>query len=252
MTHPLGLVVLAIAGLAAGAINAAVGSGTLISYPALLAIGLAPIPANATNNVGVLFGSMSATYSYRSLLRGRVRTLAPALVLAFAGSVGGAELVLLLPEHVFKIVIPWLILFATASVALGGRTTRLVRRRYPHAHKSGHALATLAAPVGAYGGYFGAAQGVILMALLGVFYDEDPQAANAAKNLLAATANAAAAIVFAFSGRVHWGVAAILAVSATLGGLTGGALARRASPALLRALVIVVGLIAAISLLVAN
>ena len=239
----------AVAGLLAGAINAAVGSGTLISYPALLAAGLAPIPANATNNVGVLFGSISATVSYRGLLRDRWRRLALASAAAAVGGAVGAGLVLALPPHVFAAVIPWLILFAVLLVLGQGRISAVLRRRFPAAHGSSGALAGVAFPTAVYGGYFGAGQGVILMALLGLTYDEDVQRANGAKNLLAAIANGTAAIVFAVSGRVDWPLMAILAVAATLGAQVGGRLAMRARPAVLRGLVVLVGLIAAASLL---
>ena len=239
----------AVAGLFAGAINAAVGSGTLISYPALLAAGLPPVPANATNNIGVLFGSISATASYRPLLRDRWSRLRWGVVAAGVGGAAGAGLVLALPTAVFAAVVPWLIVLAVVLVAVQGRMSNWLRRALPNAHGSSSALALVALPTGVYGGYFGAGQGVILMGLLGITYDADVQRANGAKNLLAATANGTAAVVFAFSGRVNWEYTGILAIAAIIGGTIGGQLARRARPAVLRVLVILVGLVAAGSLL---
>ncbi len=242
--------IVALAGVVAGTINAVVGSGTLLSYPVLLAVGLPAIPANATNTVGLFFGSVSATASYRSLLAGRWHRLRWGLAAATIGGTCGALLVLSLPPRVFSAVIPWLILFAAGLVAVQTHFTRWVRRRWPQAHENSGTLAVATLPTGIYGGYFGAGQGVILMALLGLTYDSDVQRANGAKNLLAAAANGAAAVVFAFSGRVNWWVAPILAVAAVVGGQVGGRTARRLSPAVLRGVVVFVGVIASISLLV--
>ncbi|MEI7777827.1 MAG: sulfite exporter TauE/SafE family protein [Actinomycetes bacterium] len=237
-------------GIVAGAINAAVGSGTLLSYPVLLAIGLPAIPANATNTVGLFFGSVSATASYRSLLVGRWRRLRWGLAAAMTGGTCGALLVLSLPPRVFSAVVPWLILFAAGLVAIQTRFARWVRRRWPQAHENSGTLAAAALPTSIYSGYFGAGQGVLFLAVLGLTYDSDVQRANAAKNLLGAVASGPAAVVFAISGRVNWWVALILAVAALIGGQVGGRTARRLSPAVLRGVIVLVGVVASVSLLV--
>lgn len=242
---------LVVAGFAGGTINAIVGSGTLLVYPALLAIGLPPVVANGTNTTGLCLGSLSSAYGYRRELAGRMRRLALPLAGSVTAACFGAWLVISLPERVFVAVVPWLILMAALLVAVQPRVVRWLRSR-----NSGDRTAstpTLTAAVtasGVYGGYFGAAQGVILMAILGTLYDRDLQKANGAKNLMATGANVAAAVVFALAGRVDWLAALLVAVGAITGGLIGARLGRRLPDRVMRAAVVVVGVIAAASLLV--
>lgn len=279
-------VLLAVAGVGAGAINAAVGSGTLLTYPALLAAGLPPVTANATNCVGLAPGSGAAAWMYRTRLGGRRRQLTLlAIATALGGSVGAA-LVLILPARVFVSLVPWLIVFACALVVLNPILVRIVGKRAarptaeerdlaplpslgaasdgmfeaqvaqdaalegPPARLGEAPMSPAAVPVlgvvGVYCGYFGAGQGVASMAALTTLYDPDVQHSNAAKNLLAAFANAAAGVVFIMSGSVEWIPAIIVAASSIVGGLAGGGLARRLPQPALRALVICVGLYAAI------
>lgn len=241
--------ILVAAGIGAGAINGVVGSGTLLTYPVLLALGLPPVSANATNTTGLSIGSLSSAYAYRRELSGRRGLLVPMIIASASGAVVGALLVLLLPERVFTAVIPWLILGAVVLVACQPFISRAVRSRAqtrgvdPARHRP--AVTAGVGFTGIYGGYFGAAQGVILMAVLGLLYDADPQHANAAKNLMAAAANLSAAIVFMVAGRVWWGSAVCLAIGALVGGSVGANAARRLSPVALRGAVVAVGIVAA-------
>ena len=242
--------ILAGAGLAAGGINAVVGSGTLITYPVLLATGLSPVVANGTNTTGLCVGSVSSAVGYRRELAGRMRQLTIPLIGSFVAAIGGALLVIALPEKVFTTVVPWLILMAAVLVAVQPRITAWLRARRDDRPHSTAALTAGVSASGVYGGYFGAAQGVILMAVLGVLYDHDLQRANGAKNLMASAANVAAAIVFSLSGRVNWGAAVLLAIGSLVGGSLGARVGRRLPDRVMRSAVVVVGVVAALSLLV--
>lgn len=242
-------VLLLLAGLAAGTVNTIVGSGSLITFPTLLAFGYPPLLANVTNNVGVLPGSFSGLAVSRQELRGQRRRLLRLAAGSLLGGTAGALLLLRLPESVFAAVVPVLILLACALVAVQPRITAAVRRRgRPIGH--GTALLWLAVLLtGVYGGYFGAAQGVILVAVLGVFVDEDLQRLNAAKNLLAGLANLAAATVFALVTDVAWLAALAIAVGSTIGGQFGPRLGRRLPPVAYRTVIVVVGVIVSAVLL---
>jgi len=251
LTMPtLQMVLLVVVGLAAGVINAIVGSGTLLVYPALLGLGLPPIVANGTNTTGLCLGSLSSAYGYRRELAGRMRRLAVPLIGTVIAAAFGAWLVIALPERVFTTIVPWLILGAAFLVAVQPRLTRWLRSRREHRPQSTAALTASVSACGVYGGYFGAGQGVILMAILGVFYDEDLQRANGAKNLMASGANITAATVFLLAGRVDLMAAALIAIGALCGGLLGARLGRRLPDRVMRGAVVAVGVIAAISLLV--
>ena len=233
-------------GLAGGTINAIVGSGTLLVYPALLAIGLPPVLANGTNTTGLCLGSLSSAYGYRRELAGRMRRLALPLAGAVTAACFGAWLVIALPERVFVSVVPWLILMATLLVAIQPRLVRWLRSRKGDDHTASTPTLTAALSAsGVYGGYFGAAQGVILMAILGTLYDRDLQRSNGAKNLMASGANVAAAVVFALAGRVDWLAAGLVAIGALAGGLLGARLGRRLPDRVMRAALVAVGVFAA-------
>ncbi len=237
------------AGLVAGAINAVVGSGTLVTFPTLLAFGYPPVLANVTNNVGLVPGSVSGAWAYRRELAGqkaRVLRLAGASV---TGGVIGAIALLVLPESAFDAIVPVLIVVACVLVILQPWLSRMVAQR-------NHAVAHGGAPAlgatfltGVYGGYFGAAQGVLLMAFLGIFIDEELQRLNAVKNVLAGLVNAVAAVIFVAVSEVAWGAAAMIAIGSTIGGQLGGMYGRRLSPTVLRGIIVVVGLTAAVRLL---
>lgn len=233
------LALLVLAGFGGGFINAAVGSGTLLVYPVLLAAGIPPIAANGTNTTGLAVGSFSSAWAYREELRPRIASLRGALVAVILGAVTGALLVVLLPERVFTGIVPWLVGMATVLIAGQPLIAKWARR---HREPGQHALWPWTAVLGTYGGYFGAAQGVMYMAVLGVLYDPDPQQANAAKNLFAAFANVTAAVVFALTGAVVWLAALAVAIGSLPGGYVGGRLARRLPGYVLRGLVVLVGI----------
>jgi uncharacterized membrane protein YfcA len=237
--EPLAFALLVAAGFAGGFINAAVGSGTLIVYPALLAAGIPPVQANGTNTTGLSPGSFSSAWAYREELRDRMVRLRWPIAATVVGAAVGASLVVALPSRVFVAVVPWLVGLATVLVALQPILSRRVR---DHAPRHRHSVWPWTGAIGIYGGYFGAAQGVMLMAALGLVYDPDPQRSNGAKNILAACANVTAAVVFALSGVVVWLAALAVALGSVPGGYVGGRVARRLPGAALRALVVVIGI----------
>lgn len=239
------LLVVLIAGFGAGLINAVVGSGTLITYPVLLGLGLSPIAANATNSVGLAPAGVSAAWAARSELRPNLRRLAAPMALTAVGAVLGALLVVVLPKEVFAAVVPWLILSAVALVALQPLISRRIRAHAAHRTRPPRDLPLWTWLVGVYGGYFGAGQGVMYIAVLGLRFSDDVRLTVAVKNLLAALANTVAAIVFTASGLVSWPAAIMLGLGSTVGGFIGGHSARRMHPALLRSIVVAVGVYAA-------
>jgi uncharacterized membrane protein YfcA len=237
-----------LAGVAAGTINTVVGSGTLITFPTLLALGVPPVTANVSNTVGLVPGSLSGAVGYRRELAGqssRLLRLASASVL---GGITGAVLLLVLPSSAFDAIVPVLIGIGVLLVVLGPAIGRKVAAR--HAARGG--LPDHGAPwvwpaiagAGVYGGYFGAAQGVLLMAILGIGVDVDLQRHNATKNVLALLVNAVAAVVFIFVADVDWPIAGLIAVGSVIGGQIGAGVGRRLPAALLRAVIVVVGVVA--------
>ena len=242
----MSLWLLAIAGVVAGAINAIVGSGTLLTYPLLIAYGLPPVIATGTNTLGIFPAGTTAAFGYRRELQGRGRTLTPYIITISIGAVIGACLVVLLPAAVFTVVVPWLILLACALVLVQPRLLKLLAARgITPASISTWALLPALLLTGCYVGYFGAAAGIVLLALLSLMYDADLQSSNAAKNLLGGVGNLAGAAVFVLAGRVSWEAALVLAAGATIGGLVGAPFARRLPSVWLRGLVIATGLVAA-------
>jgi uncharacterized membrane protein YfcA len=240
------LLLLAGAGVVAGAVNAAVGSGTLLTYPLLLASGLPPVVANGTNSLGVAPGGLSAAWVYRGELEGRSAQVRVMALTGCVGAVVGALLVIALPARVFEVVVPWLILSACALVLVQPTLQRWLRSRgIDPTSLPRRALIPVLLGIGVYAGYFGAAQGVILMAALGTMYDTDLQRSNAVKNIVGGLSNVLAAGVFALAGVVMWAPALALAVGATVGGLIGAPFARRLPEPVLRGLIVAVGLVAA-------
>lgn len=251
---PLQALVIAAAGLAAGTINAIVGSGTLVTFPTLLALGYAPLTANVSNTVGLVLGSASGAYGYRAELAGQGRRARLLLPAGLAGGLTGAGLLLLLPGGTFEMVVPWLILLAVALVAvqdtLARWVTRWRRALNPDASHEAELLAIgFVYLTGIYGGYFGAAQGVLLIAVLGLFLPDALQRTNGLKNLVAVAINGVAAVAFAIFAPVNWGVVLPLAVGATAGGFVGARLGRRLPAAVLRLAIIVIGTGVALRLL---
>lgn len=242
------IALVAVVGFLAAAINGVVGSGTLLTYPVLLGLGLSPVVANGTSSAGLAAGGMAAGWAYRSELRDRMRILAIPVVLAMIGGGVGALLVVMLPASVFDAVVPWLIVFAVVMVAVQPVITRSLRKRPHHLVRPRRDLPIWTALLGTYAGYFGAGQGVMYYSVLGLRYDEDLQHVNAAKNLLGPLANVVGAIVFILAGFVSWPYVVALWVGSILGGYFGARTARKVSPLVLRVIVIVIGIIAAISM----
>jgi uncharacterized membrane protein YfcA len=245
-----GLLVVAV-GFFAGSINTVVGSGTLVTFPTLLAIGYSPVVANVSNTVGLVFGSISGAVGYRHELRGQRRRVSVLGSGSLAGGITGAVLLLTLPSSVFDDVVPVLILIACALVIVQPRLSAMVAARRTRVVEHGGAvLWLLVFLTGIYGGYFGAAQGVILLALLGIFIAEGLQRLNGVKNALAATANGVAALIFVFAADVAWEVAVLIAVGSIAGGQFGAHVGRRMPENLLRVTIVVVGVVAALKLIV--
>jgi uncharacterized membrane protein YfcA len=243
------VVFVALAGFLAGAINAIVGSGSLITFPTLLAIGLPPVTANVTNTVGIVFGSLSAVVGYRRELRPQLRRALWLSIPTLFGAVLGATLVLLLPQKVFGFVVPVLVALAVLLVII---QPRLSARLAPEGTRP--RWGTYVLPVGifltaVYGGYFGAAQGVILMGLLTILLSDPIQELNAIKNWVAAVANLVAALIFLAVAHVDWQAAGVIAISSVVGGQAGSAVGRRLNPLFLRLVIVAAGLAALIKLL---
>ncbi|MGV0793825.1 sulfite exporter TauE/SafE family protein [Mycolicibacterium sp. XJ1819] len=247
------MVLVALAGVGAGAINALVGSGTLITFPTLVALGYPPVTSTMSNAVGLVAGSLSGTWAYRRELSGQWHRLVWQIPASLVGAALGAWLLMHLPEVVFEQVVPVLLVGALALVVVGPRIQAFVSRRAEAAgrsadHVSTARMAALVAAtfaIGVYGGYFTAAQGIMLIAAMGALLPEDIQRMNAAKNLLALVVNVVAAVAyvaFAFD-RISWLAAGLIAVGSLIGGFLGGHYGRRLSPNALRAVIVVVGLI---------
>jgi uncharacterized protein len=234
------------AGLAAGTINTVVGSGTLITFPVLLSLGVPPVTANVTNTIGLVPGSFSGAWGYRRELAGQRERLIRLGSASLIGGTAGALLLLVLPPNVFKAVVPVLIVLALGLVVAQPRLSR----RFVGEDRPGPAgahpvlLWTLVLATGVYGGYFGAAQGVLLMAVMGMLLDTDLQRVNGIKNVLAGLVNAVAGVIFAVLANPNWTYVAIIAVSSAVGGQLGGQIGRRLSPMLLRGVIVIVGIAA--------
>jgi hypothetical protein len=231
------------AGTVAGGVNAVVGSGSLITFPTLLAVGYAPVTANVSNCVGLVPGGVSGSFGYRLELRGQWRRLAILGIGTVIGALIGGILLLELPSEVFDAVVPALILLAVALMAL---------RPSPKIHEGGdNVVGGVAASfgVGIYGGYFGAAQGIILMSLLRLTFAENLQVLNAMKNVLAGVANAVAGLLFILVAHVAWGAALLIAGGSFVGAHIGARYGRRIPSEILRRVVIVYGTIVAIVLI---
>jgi uncharacterized protein len=246
---PLHAVIIFVAGLAAGTINTVVGSGSLITFPTLIALGYPAVLANVSNNIGLVPGSLSGAYGYRRELvgqRSRILTLGVASV---SGGLCGSVLLLLLPG-IFSDVVPVLIVIALVLVVLGPRLSRKVAARSTAGEREiSPLLLACVFGTGVYGGYFGAAQGIILISLLSIFVADHLQRLNAAKNVLAMLVNGVASIVFILATSVDWKVVGIIAVGSVLGGQIGASVGRRLDPRALRAVIVIVGLVALVRLL---
>ena len=246
-------ILIVVAGLGAGAINGLVGSGTLITFPTLVAMGYPPVTATMSNAVGLVAGNVSSTWSYRRELRGqwnRLRWQIPASIL---GAILGAWLLLHLPEKVFTAVVPVLLILALILVVVGPRIQAWAQNRAEKAGRSAEdisagrlavlVLSTFA--IGVYGGYFTAAQGILMVGVMGALLPESIQRMNAAKNVLILLVNVVAALAFTLVAfhRINWSVAGLISIGSVFGGWLGVRYGRRLSPNALRAIIVVVGLI---------
>ncbi|OBB00963.1 hypothetical protein A5662_14100 [Mycobacteriaceae bacterium 1482268.1] len=247
------MILIALAGVAAGAINALVGSGTLVTFPTLVALGYPPVVSTMSNAIGLVAGGVSGTWGYRRELRGQWRRLRWQIPGSFIGALLGAWLLLHLPEKVFTEVVPVLLIAALILVVIGPKIQDWARRRAEAAGQSADkvsrrrmvALVIGTFAVGVYGGYFTAAQGILLMGVMGALLPEGVQRMNAAKNLLALVVNVVAAVAYmtvAFD-RISWLAAGLIALGSLVGGWLGAHYGRRLSPNALRAFIVVVGLI---------
>lgn len=246
---PLEIVAIVLAGLAAGTVNTIVGSGSLVTFPTLLAFGYAPLVANVSNTVGLVPGSISGSIGYRRELAGQGQRARRLGVAAAAGGITGGLLLLALPAAAFDRIVPVLILVACLLVAIQPRLSAALAARHAEGASHWAPLVTGVYLTGIYGGYFGAAQGVILIAVLSIFLPDDLQRLNGLKNVLAGLVNAVAAVLFIAVAPVSWAPAILLAIGSIVGGQVGAHYGRRLSPRLLRVLIISIGVVVAVRLL---
>ncbi len=247
------MILIILAGVGAGAINAVVGSGTLITFPTLVTLGFPPVTATMSNAVGLVAGSVSGTWGYRRELRGQWSRLRWQIPASFVGAGLGAWLLLHLPERVFTQVVPVLLIAALVLVVIGPRIQEWARRRAEESGRSaehvtaGRMTALVAATfaIGVYGGYFTAAQGILLIGAMGALLPESMQRMNAAKNLLSLVVNVVAAVAYTLIAfdRISWAAAGLIAIGSLAGGFLGAHYGRRLSPNALRAVIVVVGLV---------
>jgi uncharacterized membrane protein YfcA len=240
------IALLAGAGFLAGAVNAVAGGGSLISFPALLAVGQPAVTANVTNAVAVVPGYLGGTIGYRRELAGQKPRALRLAASSVVGAVCGAILLLVTSERLFKAVVPFLVLFSTALLAVQPLLSRYARR--PAGGEHGVRLHAMNFAAAVYGGYFGAGLGIMLLALLGISIDDELQRLNALKGLLSLVVGLVAATYFALFGPVQWDAAAIMAVTSLGGGQAGVVLARRLDDAVLRWVVVAFGTAVGIAL----
>ena len=243
------------AGMAAGAINAMVGSGTLITFPVLLFLGYPPLVANVSNNIGLVAGGFGSIHGYREEIAGQGALLKRLIPASLTGSITGALLLLALPASAFKAIVPVLILIALVLVITGPRIQRWAAGEHhatgaPAGTWKGRALVGGVYCAGVYGGYFGAAQGVLLLGIMSALLAEPLQRINGFKNVLGTTVNAVAAVVFIVvaQDKIDWSVAGLIALGALVGGVLGARVGRRLAPNVLRGVIVVVGTAAIINL----
>lgn len=241
--------VIALAGLWAGMINTVVGSGTLVTFPVLVALGYPPVTATTSNAIGLISGSITGAVGYRKELAGHAPRVVRYAIASFLGAIGGAVLLLSLPQDAFETIVPVLVGLSVILVAVQPVLARRLRNREQRDRTSSPLLYFLIFLVGVYGGYFTAAQGIMLVGVMGLLVADPLQRLNAFKNMLASVVNLVAGVIYAVVAPVDWSVVGIIAVSSIVGGLLGAKVGRRLQPALLRTVIVVIG-IAAVFLLV--
>lgn len=247
--------IVVLAGLGAGLVIAAVGAGSLVSFPLLLGVGLTPLVANVCNTVGLVAGGVSGSWGFRRELAGKAHLVRGVAVFSAFGALMGAALLLVLPSESFETVIPWLILLAASLVAVQPLVSRWVRRRSQQAAASPSdpnlpaPLRGVSSLIGVYGGYFGAGQGVMLVAFLALGLDEAMHVINGLKNVAVFSANLAASLVFVFWAPLDWAVVGLIAAGSVVGGWIGAHIGRRLPAAVFRVLVVGSGCAVALGML---
>ena len=242
------IVAVLLAGTAAGTINTVVGSGTLITFPTLLAFGVPPVTANVSNTIGLVPGSISGAIGYRRELAGQRARILRLSVASLIGGTAGAVLLLVLPDDAFTAIVPALIVLGLVLVVCQPRISAWVVRRHEAAGGMPHHGTWWVWPgvlgTGVYGGYFGAAQGVLLMAVLGTGVDDSLQRLNGVKNILAAVVNGIAGLIFAIVADVDWWIVLLIGIGSVIGGQVGATVGRRLPPVGLRIAIVTVGTVA--------
>jgi hypothetical protein len=255
------IVAIFLAGIGAGTINAVVGSGTLVTFPTLVAFGFPPVTATMSNAIGLVPGSASGTFGYRRELSGQGPRLRWQIPASFLGAICGAWLLLHLPETTFKKVVPVLLVIALILVVVQPRLQKWIRARADAAGRDrsivtrGRFIALIICTflVGIYGGYFAAAQGILLIGVMGALLPETMQRMNGAKNLLTLVVNIVAATAYTLVAfdRISWAAVGLIAAGSLIGGFVGSHYGRRLSPVALRACIVVLGVVALWRLLAA-
>lgn len=241
------------AGLGAGILSSTVGVASLLSFPILLAVGLPPVVANASNTAGLVAAGVSGSFGYRQELRAHPAVTLAVLVTCAVGSVGGAVLLLALPPGVFEAVVPWLILVSCLLVGAQPWISRWLRRTRNEPTRLRHHLspATVVFSVltGAYGGYFGAGAGVMMAAVLGLGTDLPVHVVNALRTVSLLAANVVATLIFVFVADVDWPAIGLLAAGSVVGGYVGARIGRTMPPTVFRVLVVAAGVVTAVVML---
>jgi uncharacterized membrane protein YfcA len=250
---PLEMLAVLGAGLGAGILTSTVGVASLLSFPVLLAVGLPPVVANASNTVGLVAAGVSGSFGYREELREHPRVTWTVVVTCALGAVGGAALLLALPSSVFEAVVPWLILFTCLLVGAQPWVARWLRSRggdqLGPRTRMGPVTTFFALLTGVYGGYFGAGSGVMMVAVLGLGLDIDLRVVNALKTLAVFAGNVVAGLIFVIVADLDWQAIVLHPGGSVVGGYVGAGVGRPLPPTLFRVLVVVAGVVAAVLLL---
>lgn len=246
------IVLIAVAGLWAGTINTVVGSGTLVTFPVLVALGFPPVTATTSNAIGLITGSITGAVGYRHELVGQRKRLIRYGIASFVGAIGGTILLLSLPADAFETIVPVLVAVSVLLVAVQPLLTRRLKKRQTASSGRPWLLYPLIFLVGIYGGYFTAAQGIMLVGVMGLLLEDPLQRLNAFKNVLAAIVNVVAGAIYAVVAPVDWRVVGILAVTSTVGGLIGARVGRRLPPTALRVVIVVIGVVAIVDLVLSR
>ena len=243
------------AGLGAGILTTTVGVASLLSFPVLVAIGIPPVVANASNTVGLIPAGLSGSFGYREELREHPRVTATVILTCAAGAVLGAALLLGLDPSVFEAVVPWLILFTCLLVGAQPWISRWLRRHHDASHPPAPretmspTTTFFAALTGVYGGYFGAGSGVMMVAVLALGLDLELRIINALKTLAVLSGNVVAGVIFLFAADLDWRAVVLLAVGSVVGGYVGARIGRKLPPTVFRVLVVAAGITAAVAML---